>query len=281
MKLVLNIVLTAAFCSPAISGEMEELSAARQASFASLSITAPAADIKIPAPVPEDSRAQADKVWVKAVKAAYERELDAGGLIDYATDKELPEAARRQLELEWATLPQGPGNSSEAFKLLVNGKPAFVIQSYIYSDTLRVIIFDAEGNRIARGGGTIETDFAWSDGVRVTDRAVQPWADAAKAAYERELDAGGLTTFADLLELPPGARRQLELDWATLPQGPGNTSEAFKLMVNGRTAFVIQSYLYSDNLRVHIFNAAGVRVAYGEGSVDKEFAWLPLPAARP
>lgn len=105
----------------------------------------------------------------------------------------------------------------------------------------------------------------------------QNWADAAKAAFERELEAGGLTTFADLLELPPGARNQLEKERQTLPQGPGNSSEAFKMTVNGRTAFVVQSYIHSDSMRVYLFNAAGVKVAYGEGSVDKDFAWLPLP----
>jgi len=109
---------------------------------------------------------------------------------------------------------------------------------------------------------------------------VLDWSVAAKAAYIRELEAGGLTTYADLLELPPGARSQLEKELQTLPQGPGNTSEAFKMLVNGRTAFVVQSYIYDDNLRVYIFNAAGVPVAYGEGSVDKDFAWLPIPAAK-
>ncbi|OGS57945.1 MAG: hypothetical protein A3J79_01680 [Elusimicrobia bacterium RIFOXYB2_FULL_62_6] len=120
-------------------------------------------------------------------------------------------------------------------------------------------------------------------GIKVTApvpapvRAAQNWADAAKAAYERELEAGGLTDFADILELPPGARRQLEKEWQTLPQGPGNSSEAFKLAAAGRTAFVVQSYIYSDSLRVYIFNAAGVLVAYGEGSIEKDLAWLPLP----
>jgi len=104
-----------------------------------------------------------------------------------------------------------------------------------------------------------------------------PWTKAAKEAFEREIDAGGLTGFADLKELPPGARRQLEKEWQTLPEGPGNSSEAFKLMVSGRTAFVVQSYIYSDSMRAYIFNAAGVLVAYGEGSIDRDFAWLPLP----
>lgn len=108
------------------------------------------------------------------------------------------------------------------------------------------------------------------------DKAAQNWAEAAKAAYERELDAGGLTVFADLKELPPGARRQLESEWQTLPEGPGNSSEAFKLAVEGRTAFVVQSYVYSDSLRVFIFNAAGVLVARGEGSSDSPLKWLPL-----
>ena len=107
----------------------------------------------------------------------------------------------------------------------------------------------------------------------------QSWADAAKAAYDKAQDEGGLTAFADLKELPPGARRRLEQELQSLPQGPGNTSEAFKMMVGGRTAFVIQSYINSDSLRVYIFNAAGVYVACGAGSVDTQFAWLPLPAS--
>ncbi|OGR43828.1 MAG: hypothetical protein A2X35_08945 [Elusimicrobia bacterium GWA2_61_42] len=108
------------------------------------------------------------------------------------------------------------------------------------------------------------------------NKAAQPWAEAAKAAYENALDEGGLTIFADLKELPPGARRQLEQEWQTLPQGPGNSSEAFKMQANGRTAFVVQSYVNSDSLRVFIFNAAGVLVARGEGSSDSPLAWLPL-----
>lgn len=109
------------------------------------------------------------------------------------------------------------------------------------------------------------------------NKAAQSWADAAKAAYLAAIDEGGLTTYADLKELPPGARRQLEQEWNTLPEGPGNESEAFKMMVNGRTAFVIQSYIHDDAMRAYVFNAAGVLVAYGEGSIEKDFAWLPLP----
>ena len=109
-----------------------------------------------------------------------------------------------------------------------------------------------------------------------SDRAPQNWTEAAKAAVEKEIDMGGFTDYADLKELPPGARKQLEAEWNTLPEGPGNESQAYKLNVNGRTAFVIQSYIYDDAMRVYIFNAAGVKVAYGEGSVDKDFAWLPL-----
>lgn len=109
----------------------------------------------------------------------------------------------------------------------------------------------------------------------------QPWDAAAKAAYEAALDAGGLTAFADLLELPPGARRQLEQELQSLPQGPGNSSEAFKMPVNGRTAFVVQSYLNGDSLRVHIFNAAGVLVARGKGSVDVPFAGFRCPGNTP
>lgn len=106
----------------------------------------------------------------------------------------------------------------------------------------------------------------------------QNWAEAAKAAVERELDAGGFTDYADKKELPPGARKCLERELAILPAGPGNSSEAFKLIVNGRTAFIIQSYIYSDSMRVYVFNAAGNSIAYGEGSVDKDFAWVSDPA---
>jgi hypothetical protein len=57
--------------------------------------------------------------------------------------------------------------------------------------------------------------------------------------------------------LPPRARSRLEQELKSLPQGPGNSSEAFKMMAGGRTAFAVQSYIYSDSLRVYIFNAAG------------------------
>jgi len=107
---------------------------------------------------------------------------------------------------------------------------------------------------------------------------MQNWAEAAKAAVERELDAGGFTDYADKKELPPGARKCLEREWAILPEGPGNSSEAFKLMVNGRTAFIVQSYIYSDSMRVYVFDAAGNSIAYGEGSIDTDFAWANAPA---
>jgi len=107
---------------------------------------------------------------------------------------------------------------------------------------------------------------------------VQNWTAAVKTAVERELDAGGFIGFTDLQELPPGVRRQLEQEWQTLPEGPGNSSEAFKLLVNNRTAFIVQSYIYSDSMRLYVFNAAGVRVAYGEGTADTDFAWSDGPA---
>lgn len=106
---------------------------------------------------------------------------------------------------------------------------------------------------------------------------VQYWAAAAKAAYEAALDEGGLTTYPDPNGIPPGVRRQLEQELQSLPQGPGNTSEIFEMAVNGRTAFVVQSYIHGDNLRAYIFNAAGVLVAKGNGSVDVPFSWLPVP----
>ncbi|MDA8132367.1 MAG: hypothetical protein M0011_12770 [Elusimicrobia bacterium] len=107
-------------------------------------------------------------------------------------------------------------------------------------------------------------------------KAAANWTDAAKAAFEKALDEGGLTDYAETSETPPGVRRQLEQELNSLPQGPGNEAEVYKMMVNGRTAFVVQSYIHDDSMRVHLFNAAGVKVAYGEGSVDKDFAWLPL-----
>jgi len=107
---------------------------------------------------------------------------------------------------------------------------------------------------------------------------VQYWAEAAKAAVERELDAGGFIGFTNMQELPPGVRRCLEREWEILPEGPGNSSEAFKLLVNGRTAFIVQSYIYSDSMRLHVFDAAGNSIAYGEGSADTDFGWTDAPA---
>lgn len=159
MKILASLVLIAAGTAPAAAASLESQAVRMNADFAGLSLPAITAVSDIPAA--EDIKAAPVQNWAEAAKAAYMRELDAGGLIDFADTAELPPGARYCLEREWEILPEGPGNSSEAFKLNVNGRTAFIVQSYIYSDSMRLYIFDAAGNFIAYGEGDAWTDFAW------------------------------------------------------------------------------------------------------------------------
>jgi len=164
MKSLINIFLTAALCSPAAAGVMENQAAGLRVSFNALSAPAVSA---IEVPAPEALKAPMQN-WTEAAKTAVERELDAGGFIGFTEMQELPPGVRSCLEREWEILPEGPGNSSEAFKFNVNGRTAFIVQSYIYSDSMRLYVFDAAGNSIAYGEGTAEIDFAWMPAPSLT-----------------------------------------------------------------------------------------------------------------
>ncbi len=277
MKILASILLSVSAASAAMAGNLEDQSASLRDGFAGLQLPSLAAAVEVPAAEAGDVKAPPAQNWAEAAKAAYLSELDAGGLTGFADMQELPPGARYCLEREWEILPEGPGNSAEAFKLNVKGRTAFVVQSYIYSDSMRAYIFDAAGNFVAYGEGDAWTDFAWKPRPDASSKAAGSWSESAKAAAERELNAGGFTAFADVKELPPGARYCLEREWEILPEGPGNSAEAFKLGVNGRTAFVVQSYIHSDSMRLYIFDAAGNFVAYGEGDAWTDFAWKPRP----
>lgn len=91
------------------------------------------------------------------------------------------------------------------------------------------------------------------------------WIAAVKKAYLAS-PQGGLPPAA-AAELPAAAAQQLQWDAATYP------SKAYKLMVGGRAAFVIEND-NPDALYVNIFAPDGVHVAYGGFDENYDFYWL-------
>lgn len=90
--------------------------------------------------------------WIRAVKKAY---LSCPqGNLPPAELAELPAAALQQLQWDATAYP------SKAYKILVDGRPAFVIENDNL-DALYVNIFDGNGAHIAYGGFDENYDFCW------------------------------------------------------------------------------------------------------------------------
>ena len=99
--------------------------------------------------------------WVAAVKEAYEKTDYGSGGVPQVPTAQLPENARKQLEQddkEW-----GPEYPSKAYKLMVQDRPAFVIENNNDSTASGgfVHIFDAQGRMIASGRVIDGTGFTW------------------------------------------------------------------------------------------------------------------------
>ena len=91
------------------------------------------------------------------------------------------------------------------------------------------------------------------------------WIMAVKKAY-LSTPIGCLPPAAQE-ELPAAALEQLHWDAAAYP------SKAYKLTVDGLTAFVIENDNY-DALYVNIFDANGKLIAYGGFDENYDFYWL-------
>ncbi|HBA62133.1 MAG TPA: hypothetical protein DCZ92_15230 [Elusimicrobia bacterium] len=106
-------------------------------------------------------------------------------------------------------------------------------------------------------------------------RAAQPpsagWIKAVKKAY-LSTPIGSLPPAA-AAELPAAALQQLQWDAATYP------SKAYKLTVDGRTAFVIEND-NQDALYVNIFDETGAHIAYGGFDENYDFYWLSKKAKK-
>ncbi len=107
--------------------------------------------------------------------------------------------------------------------------------------------------------------------IKAKPGSVAAWVTAVKKAYQESLDAGADLPGAALVELPAAARRQLQED--TARYWPDYPSVAYKLVVYGETAYVIDNH-NDTYVLVTIFDAAGARIA--SGSLDErngKFTW--------
>lgn len=95
--------------------------------------------------------------------------------------------------------------------------------------------------------------------------AAPEWIKAVKKAY-LACPQGNLPP-AEAAELPAAAQQQLQWDGATYP------SKAYKLVVDGRAAYVIENDNL-DALYVNIFDEDGAHIAYGGFDENYDFYWL-------
>jgi hypothetical protein len=103
-----------------------------------------------------------DGAWIEAVKKAYEDAAgnNAVGSLPQVPSAQLPANARKQLDKDNKTF----GYPSKAYKMVVNGEPAFVIQNDNDGGSF-VTIFDshAQGTLIASGSlGEGELNVSWT-----------------------------------------------------------------------------------------------------------------------
>ncbi|HAH31493.1 MAG TPA: hypothetical protein DCL44_04160 [Elusimicrobia bacterium] len=92
--------------------------------------------------------------WIKAVKEAYFSTPQ--GCLPPAEENELPAAAIQQIQWDW----NATAYPSKAYKMMVENRPAFVIEND-NSYGLFVNIFDENGVNVAYGGFDENYDFYW------------------------------------------------------------------------------------------------------------------------
>ena len=109
--------------------------------------------------------------------------------------------------------------------------------------------------------------------------AVSPWVKAVKTAYEKLLTNNEVETLpkATAAELPKAALKQQQKDNAQF--APDFPSVAYKLQVQGKTAFVIQNN-NDGGMLVNIFDKNGEHIAYGGQSESEDFMWMPVDSSK-
>jgi hypothetical protein len=99
--------------------------------------------------------------WIAAVKKAYE-DMSGNNAVDSlppVPSAQLPTNARKQLAKDNKTW--GPNYPSKAYKMVVSGETAFVIQNDNDGGSF-VNIFDAQGTLIASGSQGESFNFSWT-----------------------------------------------------------------------------------------------------------------------
>jgi len=150
--------------SPALAGEMENT--AMSALFSSMDLTS--AKVLIPpAAVPKivnSAKPQSAQSWIAEVKKAYAGYVENSELftLPEAKKSELPAAALKQLKQDNAEQHSWSAPySSTAYKLMVKGQLAFVIQNERDGHNMTVHIFNASGQLIAVGNADEATPLHW------------------------------------------------------------------------------------------------------------------------
>jgi len=152
MKIIAALLFIVSPCL-ACAGGLERFALSAQLVQIDFSALPPAPWFPLPKREPAARKADAPSPeWIKAVKKEY---LSCSqGNLPPAEIAELPAAALQQLQWDGATYP------SKAYKVLVQGRPAFVIENDNL-DALYVNIFDENGVHIAYGGFDENYEFYW------------------------------------------------------------------------------------------------------------------------
>ncbi len=106
--------------------------------------------------------------------------------------------------------------------------------------------------------------------VKVTSSA--SWIKAVKKEYLRLLDTGNIQSLpaANISELPDAAKQQLKEDNTNL--GPDYPSIAYKMELQGATAFIIHNE-NDGGMFTTIFDEIGQKIAEGSCGESGEFSW--------
>lgn len=112
--------------------------------------------------------------------------------------------------------------------------------------------------------------------------AFQAWVTEVKKVYRKYLESGDLFTLpeAKRSELPASALAQLKKDLADQHSwSPPYVATAYKLVVKGQKAFVIQNEKDGHSMTAHIFDAVGRLIAIGHADEATPLYWEKLDAA--
>lgn len=109
---------------------------------------------------PAAAPAKSAQSWTDAVKKAYQRQLETGKLFTLPELKraELPAAAQKQLDRDNKGV-----KTAAAYKLAVNGQPAFVVHNRKDGRSLAAHIFEAGGKLVAVAKAASSSPVYWEN----------------------------------------------------------------------------------------------------------------------